>query len=148
MGIRNLGFVEDRVSRWSNDLDILGTIDDLPRLIDRYRVAHVFIALPMNRYHEARRIFGILSEKFVEVQLVADVPALAGLSLTTTNMDGLPIIGLRESPHFGLNIVVKRLMDVVLASLAVIVLAPIMCLIAVLIRTTSPGPVSWSRARS
>ena len=51
----------------------------------------------------------------VEVRLVADVPNLAGLSLTTTNLDGLPMVGLRESPHFGLNIVVKRVMDVVLS---------------------------------
>jgi len=147
MGIRNLGFVEDRVTRWSTDLDILGSIDDLPRLIDRYRVAHVFIALPMNRYHEARRIFGILSDRYVEVQLVADVPALAGLSLTTTSMDGLPIIGLRESPHFGLNIVVKRAMDVGLASLAVVLLAPLLGLIAGLIRLTSPGPVFYRQPR-
>ena len=62
----------------------------------------------MSRYHEARRVFDVLSQTLVEVRLVADVPDLAGLSLTTTNLDGLPLIGLRESPHFGLNIVVKR----------------------------------------
>ena len=56
----------------------------------------------MNRYDEARRIFAILSQCHVEVRLVADVPALAGLSLTTTNLDGLPVIGRYDSttPHF------------------------------------------------
>ena len=54
------------------------------------------------------------------MRLVADVPNLAGLSLTTTNLDGMPIVGLRESPHFGLNVVVKRVMDVVLSSLALV----------------------------
>ena len=62
----------------------------------------------MNRYDDARRVFDVLSQTVVDVRLVADVPALAGLSLTTTNFDGMPIIGLRESPHFGLNVVVKR----------------------------------------
>ncbi|MBI3302096.1 MAG: hypothetical protein HYZ72_08485, partial [Deltaproteobacteria bacterium] len=46
------------------------------------------------------------------VRLVADVPGLAALSLTTTDLHGLPVIGLRESPHFGLNVVVKRAMDI------------------------------------
>ena len=72
----------------------------------------------MNRYDEARRVFDILSQTLVEVRLVADVPNLAGLSLTTTNLDGLPMIGLRESPHFGLNVVVKRAMDIVLSLIA------------------------------
>ena len=147
MGIKNLGFVEDRASRWTSDLDILGATADLPRLIDKYRVDHVFIALPMNRYHEARKVFDVLSQKLVEVRLVADVPALAGLSLTTTFLDGLPVIGLRESPHFGLNVVVKRVMDVALASVALVLLAPVLLLVALLVKLTSKGPVFYRQER-
>ena len=43
------------------------------------------------------RVFDVLSRTVVEVRLVADIPNLSGLSLTTTNMDGLPVIGLREN---------------------------------------------------
>jgi len=147
MGIKNIGFIEDKATRFTSDLDILGTSADLPRLIDKYRVEHVFIALPMNRYNEARRIFDIVSQKLVEVRLVADVPSMAGLSLTTTNLDGLPIVGLRESPHFGLNVVVKRAMDVVISSLALIVLTPLMVLIALLVKLTSSGPIFFRQER-
>ena len=81
LGFKNVGFVEDQPSHWASDLDILGTIADLPRLVDKYQVSHVFICLPMNRYHEARRVFDTLSQTLVDVRLVADVPALAGVSL-------------------------------------------------------------------
>ena len=124
IGIKNLGFVEDQPNRWTSDLDILGTTADLPRIIEKYQVEHVFIALPMSRYHEARRVFDALAQTLAEVRLVADVPNLAGLSLTTTNIDGLPVIGLRESPHFGLNVVVKRAMDIALSLLALVILWP------------------------
>jgi Undecaprenyl-phosphate glucose phosphotransferase len=147
LGIRNLGFVEDQPNRWTSDLDILGTTDDLPALIARYNVEHVFISLPMSRYHEARRVFDILSQTLVEVRLVADVPNLAGVSLTTTNMDGLRVIGLRESPHFGLNVVVKRGMDVALSLVALVLLSPLLALIAVLVKLTSPGPVFYRQER-
>ncbi len=147
MGIKNIGFVEDRASNWTSDLDVLGTIADLPALVNRYEVAHVFIALPLSRYHDARRVFDVLSRSLVEVRLVADVPNLAGLSLTTANLDGLPVIGLRESPHFGLNVVVKRAMDVALSLLALVVLSPLMLLIAVLVKLTSPGPVFYRQER-
>jgi Undecaprenyl-phosphate glucose phosphotransferase len=147
LGIKNIGFVEDQPSRWTADLDILGTSADLPRLIQKYQLSHVFIALPMNRYHEARKVFDRLSGTLAEVRLVADVPALAGFSLNVTNLDGLPVIGLRESPHFGLNIVVKRAMDIVLSALALIVLAPLLLSIAALVKFTSKGPIFFRQER-
>jgi Undecaprenyl-phosphate glucose phosphotransferase len=147
MGIKNLGFVEDQPSRWTADLDILGTFAELPAIIKNFNVHHVFIALPMSRYDDARRVYDILSQSLVEVRLVADVPNLAGLSLTTTNLDGLPVIGLRESPHFGLNVVIKRAMDMALALVGLLLLSPLMLLIAVLIKLTSPGPIFYRQER-
>ncbi len=158
-GMYALGFVEDQFvaqadaqpvaqpNRWASDLNVLGTVDDLPRLIDEHRIGHVFIALPLNRYHEARRVFDKLSQTLVEVRLVADVPSMAGLSLTTTTLDGLPVIGLRESPHFGLNVVVKRAMDIFLSFLGLVILSPVLLLIAALIKVTSPGPVFYRQER-
>jgi Undecaprenyl-phosphate glucose phosphotransferase len=147
MGIRPLGFVEDRPNRWTADLHILGTTADLPDLVHKYEVEHVFIALPMRRYHEARRVFDVLSRTLVEVRLVADVHNLAGLSLTTTNLDGLPVIGLRESPHFGLNVVVKRVMDVAVSLVALLLLSPLLLVIALLVKATSRGPVLYRQVR-
>lgn len=147
MGFRNVGFVEDNPTRWTSDLDVLGTVTDLPGLIDKYRIDHVFICLPMNRFHESRRVFDVLSQKVVDVRLVADVPNLAGVSLTTTFFEGMPIVGLRESPHYGVNIVVKRIMDVVLAALALVVLSPLLLLIALAVKLTSKGPVFYRQER-
>ena len=147
MGIKNIGFVEDHPSRWAADLDILGTTTDLPVLIDKYRVSNVFISLPMNRYHEARRVYDTLSQTLAEVRLVADVPELASLSLTTANLDGLPVIGLRENPHFGINIVFKRGMDILLSVVALTLLSPVMLLIAAIIKFVSPGPIFYRQER-
>jgi Undecaprenyl-phosphate glucose phosphotransferase len=147
MGLRNLGFVEDQPNRWTSDLDILGTTADLPQLITRYGIEHVFISLPLSRYHEARHVYDILSKTLVEVRLVADVPNLAGLSLTTSNLDGLPVIGLRESPHFGLNVVVKRAMDIALSLLGLVLLSPLLLLLAALVKLTSKGPVFYRQER-
>lgn len=147
MGIKVLGFVEDQQTRWTEDLHILGTTEDLPRLIEKYHVEHIFICLPLSRYHEARRVFDVLSQSFVEVRLVADVPELAGVTLTTTNLDGLPVLGLRESPHFGLNVVIKRAMDFTFALLGLIALSPLLALLALLVKVTSRGPIFYRQER-
>jgi Undecaprenyl-phosphate glucose phosphotransferase len=147
MGFRNVGYVEDNPTRWTSDLDVLGRVDELPVLIQKYRIDHVFICLPMNRFNEARRVFDVLSDSVVDVRLVADVPNLAGVSLTTTFFEGMPIVGLRESPHFGVNVIVKRLMDILIASAALLLLSPLMLLIAVAVKLTSLGPVFYRQER-
>jgi Undecaprenyl-phosphate glucose phosphotransferase len=147
LGIKVIGFVEDQPNHWAGDLHIIGATTELPTIIDKYRISHVFICLPMGRYDDARRVFDRLSQSLVEVHLVADVPNLAGLSLTTTTVDGLPVIGLRESPHFGLNVVVKRGMDIALALLGLGLLSPLLALLAVLVKLTSPGPVFYRQER-
>jgi Undecaprenyl-phosphate glucose phosphotransferase len=147
MGIKNIGFIEERKDRWTSDLDILGHFADLPEIIGKYQVSHVFIALPMSRYDDARKVFGILANTMTEVRLVADVPNLAGLSLTTTNLDGLPVIGLRENPHLGLSLVVKRAMDVLLSSMALVLLTPVFLVIGIAIKLTSKGPILYCQER-
>jgi Undecaprenyl-phosphate glucose phosphotransferase len=147
LGIKNVGFVEENTPPLSGDLDVLGGFADLPDLIKKYHVGHVFIALPLARYHDARRVFAVLSQSLVDVRLVPDVTNLAGLSLTTANLDGLPLFGLRESPHFGLNVVVKRFMDITLSLIGLVLLSPLLALIAALVKLTSPGPIFYRQER-
>jgi Undecaprenyl-phosphate glucose phosphotransferase len=147
LGILNVGFVEDRRSPLCSDLEIVGSFEELPRLIEEKTVSHVFIALPFKRYEDVRRVFGILSRTTAEVRLVPDVPSMAGLSLTTTHLDGVPVVGLRESQHFGINVLVKRLMDIVIASVALVVFAPVMAFIALAIKWSSPGPILFRQTR-
>jgi len=147
MGLKNIGFVDDQPSRFVSDLRILGTISELPELVEKRKIEHVFIALPMRRFGDARRVFDVLSRNLVEVRYIADVPDLAGLSLTTSNLDGLPVIGLRESPHFGLNVIVKRAMDIALSLLALLILSPVMAVLALIVKLSSPGPTFYRQER-
>jgi Undecaprenyl-phosphate glucose phosphotransferase len=147
LGIKPLGFIEDQPSSWSEDLDILGGTSDLPMLVEKYRVPFVFICLPLHRYQEVRSVVDVLSQTLTEVRLVADVPGLAGLSLGVGPMDDMTMISLRESPHYGINVLVKRVMDIALSLTALFVLSPVLCVIAALVKLTSRGPVFYAQER-
>lgn len=147
MGIQTVAYVDDDPGKCATDRPVVGPVADLPRLVEQLHIEHVFIALPMNRYAEARKVFDALSQTVVDVRLVADVPALGAVALTTTHLHGMTFIGLRESPYFGLNLVVKRAMDVLLSVLAIVILSPVMAVIAGLIKLTSPGPVLYRQER-
>jgi Undecaprenyl-phosphate glucose phosphotransferase len=147
-GIQTVGYVEDETHRGTiADLPIVGNISELPELVQKHHVEHVFISLPLNRYTDARRVFAALSQTVVDVQLVADLPAMASMTFHTAQLHGMTIIGLRENPHHGLNVVVKRLMDIVLALISLVVFAPLMAAIAILIKLTSPGPILFRQER-
>ncbi|MCE9562898.1 MAG: undecaprenyl-phosphate glucose phosphotransferase [Planctomycetes bacterium] len=147
-GIQPFGYVEDEAHRGpAADLPVVGTIADLRELIALHNIHHVFIALPLNRYGDARRVFGELSQIVVDVQLIADVPQMAGMTFHTTQLHGMTVVGLRESPHHGMNVVVKRFMDMILATVALVLISPFMAFLALLIKITSPGPVFYRQER-
>ncbi len=147
MGIQTVAYVEDEPGKVQCDRPVVGPIADLPRLIEELHIEHVFIALPMNRYADARRVFDALSQTVVDVRLVADVPALSALTLTASTVHGMTFLGLRESPYHGLNVIVKRAMDMVLATVALLILGPLLGAVALLIKWKSPGPIFYRQER-
>lgn len=148
-GIQTVAYVEDDPETHQKhcDIPVLGPIENLPALVERHHIEHVFIALPMNRYADARRVFDLLSQTIVDVRLVADVPALSALSLTSNTVHGMTFIGLRESTYHGVNVWVKRAMDVLLSAVALVLLSPLLLLIALLVKLTSRGPVFYRQER-
>ena len=147
MGIQTVAYVDDEVPSPSLDHAVVGPLSDLPRLVQELHIEHVFIALPLNRYADARRVFDTLSQSLVDVRIVADVPALTALSLTTSSLHGMTYIGLRESPYHGLNVVVKRTMDLLLSCVAIVFLSPVLVVIAASIRLTSRGAILYRQER-
>ena len=147
LGIQPAGFVEDSQSEMTKDLNIVGATRELPQLIQKYKTSYVFICLPLSRFQEAKSVFDRLSQELIEVRLVTDVTGLAGLSLGISPLDDMTMISLRESPHFGLNVFVKRLMDISLATIALILLSPLFLIIAIAIKLTSRGPIFYSQER-
>jgi len=147
MGIQTVAYVDDEAPSTPLERAIVGPLSDLPRLVQELHIEHVFIALPLNRYADARRVFDTLSQSLVDVRIVADVPALTALALTTSTLHGMTYIGLRESPYHGLNVVVKRAMDLLLSGAAIAFLAPVLTAIAAAIRLTSPGATLYRQER-
>ncbi len=146
-GLQVVGYV-DRPARLDRDqTPLLGDVDDLPSLVKKHQVDHVFVALPSRRYDELPRIHALLSQVLVDVQFVPELPNLAGMRIRTLEVDGLTFLSLRENPHVGWHRVAKRTMDLVLGGLALVMLAPLMVAIAIAIKLTSRGPVFYRQTR-
>ena len=81
------------------------------QIVAEHDVDHVFVALPLSRYGELPEVYRALSKVLAEVQLVPDVPNMAGMKLRMREIDHVAFLGLRQNPHDGWPRVAKRAMD-------------------------------------
>lgn len=143
-----VGFVDHPTAVDGESRRRLGDLDQLAEVIARYDVDHVFVALPLSRYSELPEVYRALSDMLVEVQLVPETPQLAGMRLRTLEIDDLAFLSLRANPHQGWHKIIKRGTDLVVGTAALIAFAPLMALLAILIKLTSRGPVLYRQPRT
>jgi exopolysaccharide biosynthesis polyprenyl glycosylphosphotransferase len=146
-GLEAVGFVDRHDRRGTALLPWLGTIDDLARIVVEHDVDHVFVALPLSRFAELPLIYRALTDVLVDIQLVPEIPNLAGMRIRMVDIDNLTFLGLRQNPQYGWARAAKRATDVIVASLALVLLGPLMALLAAAIKWTSPGPVFYRQTR-
>jgi putative colanic acid biosynthesis UDP-glucose lipid carrier transferase len=107
----------------------------------------VWIALPLRAEERIREILTMLREHPVEIRFVPDIYSFHLLNHSVTEVAGMPVISLTETPMSGINRMVKAIEDYVLASLLLIVASPFMALIAIGVKMSSPGPVLYRQER-
>ena len=126
---------------------ILRTRAELERVVHDRAVDQVFITLPLDQASKLAEIQQWLGDDPITVYYVPDFGQFAKLRGSVEEFDGLQIISLQSSPLDGWNALLKRTIDVSLGGLALWVFAPLMALIALAIRITSPGPVFYRQER-
>ena len=146
-GIQIVGFLSDKRDASLGDVSWLGGMDEVGRVLAQRPVDLVFIALPHSDYSRLTTVLSDIGDEPVAIHLVPDVFALRSLSGGVEEFDSVPVIYLRDTPLYGWNLVLKRVMDVTLGSCALAAAAPAMAVIALAIKATSPGPVFYGQDR-
>ncbi len=147
-GLEAVGFVDRAPKIEPTTLPRLGRIEQIASVVAEHDVDHVFVALPLSRYGELPEVYQALSDVLVEVQLVPDLPDLAGMNPRLLEIDGVPFVGLRQNPHSGWARLAKRAVDLVLGTAALALLAPLMILLAAAVKLTNSGPVLFTQTRT
>lgn len=150
LGYRILGFVDDDPEKAHTDIGpfrALGTVADLPRVLAEHPIDEVIITLPMAFYERIQEVVRCCEAHRIPARMVPDPFQLALSRLDVRDLDGLPLIGVREVRLSPAQIRLKRAMDLALGSLLLLMAAPLMALIALAIRLDSPGPVIFRQVR-
>ena len=148
--VRVLGFLDDRgPGRLShrNQYPVLGKIQDLPAYVKQHHVDLIYISLPMV---SQPRIVGLLDALRDTTASIYFVPDTFVTDLIQGRMDavnGIPVVAVCETPFVGMDGVIKRGSDILLALLILLLISPLLLLIALAVKLTSPGPAIFRQRR-
>ena len=154
---KDLGFVvkgfldDDRKAGDMVEVDggipVLGTLRDLEPVLERGDVSDVYVALDLNNYDKILETLKVVNKYVVNVRLIPDLFQLLTLKARLEDLDGFPVISVDEPPLRGMMLLAKRLMDIAVSGLFLLVSSPLLLLIALLIKLTSKGPVFYHQER-
>lgn len=150
MGLDLVGFFDDRDDdRIVNDIDsrVLGNLDDLVAKARTGEIDLIYITMPLKAEDRTRELIRKLSDTTVSLYYVPDFFALDILHGRWHTLGDASVVSIYENPYHGVDGWVKRLEDVVLASVVLMVIAIPMLIIAVVVKLSSPGPVIFKQRR-
>ena len=149
-GYRVVGFLDDDPQRGNTDIGrfkALGPVSNLPALLRAGGIDEVVITLPWQEHREIVRLVEQCQEHRVRACIVPDLFQLSLSRVDVEQVGGIPLISIRDISLQGGNLLFKRVFDVVVAGVALILAWPLMLLIALAIRLDSPGPVLFRQTR-
>ena len=127
---------------------VVGRLPELHHVIPRLRINQVFLALPGASNEQLLHLVKTCDDLQVEFKLVPDLLEVMSTRAAVDAIDGLPLIGIRRSRLRGLGAAVKRGIDVLVSLFLIVLTSPLLAIIALLIKLTSPGgPVLFRQPR-
>jgi len=150
LGILLFGVIETGSKIKSNikeNIPRLGGIDQMSHIIQAQKIDQVFIALSPEEQHYLPRLKNMLAEQWVDVRIIPDLGTFRTLNTEVESFEDMPIVTVVQSPMTGWNKVLKRIIDIFGALIALILFFPLMLIIAVVIKLTSSGPSLYGQER-
>jgi len=146
-----LGFFDDRSAErleLPGADPLLGGLNELPEFIEQHGVKDVFITLPLTSQPRILQLMETLQNSTASVHFVPDVFGVSIIQGRLEDMGGVPVVGLHVTPFTGINGLLKRASDIVLAVLILILISPVLAIVAIGVKLSSPGPVIFRQRRT
>ncbi len=146
-----LGYFDFRsVERLSNRLDekdFAGHCKDVADYVRSHGVNVVYIALPLSKVPRMSELMDALRDTTASVYFVPDAFAFDVIQARLVEINGMPALSVCDTPFHGLDAILKRTMDLILASIGLLLISPVMLGVGVAVKFTSRGPMLFRQRR-
>lgn len=144
------GILDDNVPAGTmyKGVKVIGRIANLMVILPANRLDEIAITLGLSEYYRLEEIVALCEKSGVHTKFIPDYNNIIPTKPYTEDILGLPVINIRYVPLSNtFNAMVKRVMDVIGSVLAIIVSSPVMLLMCILIKLSSPGPLIYKQER-
>jgi putative colanic acid biosynthesis UDP-glucose lipid carrier transferase len=149
-GVRFAGYFDDRVAGRLSGVpaaENLGPIAALGDYVRAQNIDIIYIALPMASQPRILKVLEELRDTTASIYFVPDIFVFDLIQARVDTIGDLPVVAVCETPFYGFNGLVKRISDYVLASLILVLIAPLLVAIAIGVKLSSPGPILFKQRR-
>jgi exopolysaccharide biosynthesis polyprenyl glycosylphosphotransferase len=147
LGYNIVGAINGSPGSMVGDVPIIGTTGQLSELIDEYEVDEVIIALPEASHRELVQLISKCQRGRVSIKIYPDIFAYMAGGLGVDDLNGMPLLSVRDVALRGWKLSLKRGMDFIGSFFGLVMLSPMFVLTAILIKLESPGPAFFAQER-
>jgi putative colanic acid biosysnthesis UDP-glucose lipid carrier transferase len=145
-----IGYFDDRqVQRLGpfGTQQVIGRIDEVGSYVKTHRIDAIYISMPMASQPRIVSLLEALRDTTASIYFLPDVFVADLIQGKVTTLAGLPVLSVCETPFDGTAGAIKRVFDLTLTVAALPLILPLMAIIAILVRATSPGPAIFKQRR-
>jgi putative colanic acid biosynthesis UDP-glucose lipid carrier transferase len=124
-----------------------GGIDQVGSYLEKNQIDEIWIALPLRAERRMKDLLHAIRHHLVVIKLLPDIFGFSLLYHSMTEIAGIPVVNISDTPMGGSNVIIKAVEDRVIAAVILLMVAPLMLLIAIAVKITSPGPVFYRQNR-
>jgi exopolysaccharide biosynthesis polyprenyl glycosylphosphotransferase len=128
-------------------LPVLGGTGDIARLVEGFGIKEMIIARPDAPRREILAIIAKCERERVAVKLFPDVFQMMATEVSIGDLNGLPLLTVRDISLRGWQLAIKRAIDIAGSALCLVLFSPVMLLVAILVKLETPGPVFYAQER-
>ena len=146
-----IGFFDDRTDGRIDDAAktrVLGKLSEVAEYTTEHRIREVYITLPLGSQPRIVELLEQLQDTTASLFFVPDVFGISIIQGRLQDMNGVPVVGICETPFTGTNELVKRISDIIIASIIIVLISPLLLAIAIGVKLSSPGPVLFKQRRN
>src|ERR1700733_12944937 len=144
------GFFDDRSPDrlgMESDAQLVGTLSDLSQYVKDNGTDVIFIALPLRHVKRVMDLLDDLRDTTASIYYVPDIFVFDLIQARSGEIQGIPVVAMCETPFYGYRGVAKRITDIVLSVTIGLLLLPLLVLIALVVKLSSPGPIIFKQRR-
>ena len=141
------GVIGEDSSSSKYGLKIIGTASDLIQKIGQYKIDEIVLTETGLPKSKISNIIRICSDHKIAFKYIPDTFSLMTLHVSSDTIGTMPVMELKTIPLDGWGRIAKRIIDIIFSALMLIITSPIMLVIAILVKLTSPGPILYKHER-